>query len=125
MRNAPIAAMFTAPNRKPLRKVSPAYVQVNVGRNVGMGPLSPAQWAAFQAEVVDALRAATIGRGVISTHTGRGAWQDDNGNTVSEDSAYFSTFAVVDVPALRGALRTVRNRFEQDAIALIVGSELI
>lgn len=109
----------------PLTPVAPTYVQVNIGRNVGDTPLSPRQWAGFMGAVEGAMRAATIGRGIVSVHTGRGAWQDEHGNTVSEDSAYFSTFAVVDVPALRSALAVIREFAGQDAIALIVGSELI
>lgn len=112
-------------NTTPLAPVAPTYVQVNIGRNVGDVPMSPRNWAGFMGSVEGALRAATIGKGVISVHTGRGAWTDDNGMTVSEDSAYFSTFAVVDVPALRTALAKVREFAGQDAIALIVGSELI
>lgn len=109
----------------PLPTATATYVQVNIGRNVGDVPLTPRQWSGFMGAVEGALRAATIGRGVVSVHTGRGAWQDGHGNTVSEESAMFSTFAVVDVPALRKALAVIREFAGQDAIALIVGSELI
>ncbi|AXC36234.1 hypothetical protein SEA_FORK_5 [Microbacterium phage Fork] len=112
-------------NLIPLPPVTPTYVQVNIGRNVEGKPMTASEWARFKALVQSNLEYATIGRGVVSVHEGRGAWQDEHGNTVSEDSAYFSTFAVVDIPALRTALAKARMLFWQDAIALIVGSELI
>lgn len=109
-----------------LAPVAPTYVQVNIGRNIDGAAMGPGEWARFKALVESNVENATIGRGVVSTHTGRGAWLSENGNTVeSEDSAYISTFAVVDVPALRRALAKARDLFSQDAIALIVGSELI
>lgn len=109
-----------------LAPVAPAYVQVNIGRNVDGTAMGPGEWSRFKGAVESAVENATIGRGVVSTHTGRGAWLSENGNTVeSEDSAYISTFAVVDVPALRAVLACLREIYEQDAIALIVGSELI
>lgn len=113
-------------NTTPLAPVTPTYVQVNIGRNVDGTPMPAAQWARFQAKMHEVLTNSTIGGGVVSVHQGRGAWASEDGNTVeSEDSAYFSTFAVVDLDALRYALAHYRTVYNQDAIALIVGSELI
>lgn len=109
----------------PLPTATATYVQVNIGRNVDESPMPAAKWGRFQGQVADLLRNVTIGRGIVSVHTGRGAWQDDHGNTVSEDSAYFSTFAVVQLDALREGLAYLKAVYGQDAIALIVGSELI
>lgn len=125
MRTAPIAAMFTA-SRKPLPKVSPTYVQVNIGRNVDGVAMPAGAWSRFQGKIEDVLRNSILGQGVVSTHKGMGAWLSENGNTVqSEESAYISTFAVVDLDALRLAIAHYRTVYNQDAIALIVGSELI
>lgn len=113
-------------NLIPLAPVAPTYVQVNIGRNIDGVAMGPGEWARFKALVESNLESATIGRGVVSTHLGMGAWLSESGQTVqSEESAYISTFAVVDVPALRRALAKARDLFAQDAIALIVGSELI
>lgn len=109
----------------PLPTAAPTYVQVNIGRNVDDAPMAAAKWARFQSTIQHLLENVTLGRGVVSTHTGRGAWVDEHGVTVSEESAYISTFAVVNLDALREALAYQRTVYGQDAIALIVGSELI
>ncbi|QWS69374.1 hypothetical protein SEA_NECROPHOXINUS_8 [Microbacterium phage Necrophoxinus] len=110
----------------PLAPVSPAYVQVNIGRNVGGIRMPASKWSRFRGEVESTLFNSIIGRGIVSEHVGAGAWLSENGNTVeSEESAYLSTFAVVDLDALRTALASLRVKYGQDAIALIVGSELI
>lgn len=118
-RSDQLSHMLPTPATPPM----PTYVQVNIGRNVGGNPYSPAQWAAFQGEVQYAMHQA--GALHVDTHTGRGSWTDEHGITISEESAYLSAFGVLDLPALRAALRVIKGRFEQDAIALIVGSELI
>lgn len=109
----------------PLPKVTPTYVQVNIGRNVAGQPMPARDWARFQGATYAALRNATIGSGVVSSHDGRGSWEDASGVVQSEESVYYSTFAVVDLDALRLALASLRDTYGQDAIALIVGSELI
>lgn len=109
----------------PLPTATATYVQVNIGRNVGDKPMRAGEWARFRGEVESTLFNAIIGRGIVSEHRGMGAWLSENGQTTqSEESAYLSTFAVVDLDALRTALRRLRVKHGQDAIALIVGSEL-
>jgi len=86
------------------------YVQINIGR----GDLTDYEWVAFQEDVVFHLKHSAQRRDVqVETHT-------------TEESAHIS--ALVYRPALdglRAVLRSIKHRYRQDAIALIVGSELI
>lgn len=108
--------------------MSAQYVQVNVGRNVNGQPMSDERWDAFQNAVTIALLGANRGGGLpnVSFHTGEGFWNDETtGELMSEESAYISTFADIDAYALRVELARIRDEYGQDAIALIVGSDLI
>lgn len=98
------------------------YAQVNVGR----GDLNEAEWGMF----VNDVRLALLGamRGTVrptETHRGIGTWTGDDGITYAEDSAHVSTIADVDGFALRTALVPLKARYRQDAIALILGSDLL
>lgn len=95
------------------------YVQVNVGR----GDMSAEDWAAFISDTGTALAQSVLSdfpTGGIETHTGIGGW-----NGTPEESAHVSIFANVDYFALRVALAELRDKYNQDAIALIQRSELI
>ena len=108
--------------------MSAQYVQVNVGRNVGGEPMTDELWDRFHADVTLALLNAYRGSGVpnVSVHTGEGFWNDETtGELMSEESAYISTFADIDAYALRVDLARIRDEYGQDAIALIIGSDLI
>lgn len=108
--------------------MSAEYVQVNIGRNVDGEPMSDEQWERFQDAVTIALLNAHRGSGIpnVSIHTGEGFWNDETtGELMSEESAYLSTFADIDAYALRVDLARIRDEYEQDAIALIIGSDLI
>ena len=108
--------------------MSAEYVQVNIGRNVGGVPMSDERWDRFHADITMALLKAYRGNGVpnVSFHTGEGFWNDETtGELMSEESAYISTFADIDAFALRVDLARLRDEYGQDAIALIIGSDLI
>lgn len=119
---------------------TPRYVQVNIGRNVPtvmpdgsldprgeQRPMPDERWVSFQDDIAMAIVNATTGTlPNVSLHEGEGFWNDERtGELLSEESAYLSTFADVDLFALRKALATLKRRYQQDAIALIVGSDLI
>lgn len=112
------------------------YVQVNIGRNAHGEPMSPTRWQWFADTVRDALASAVIVAypgpdypcmradimSQIEMHAGRGRW---GGN--SEESVHISLYveADIDVNYLRNQLGVIARMFDQDAIALIVGSELV
>lgn len=107
---------------------APIYVQVNIGRNVNNDPMPAKEWDKFQDAVVSAILSAHRGPGIpnVSIHTGEGFWNDEStGELMSEESAYISTFADIDLFALRLDLARVREAYGQDAIALIAGSDLV
>lgn len=106
---------------------TPRYVQVNIGRNIGGEPMPTDRWVSFQDDIAMAIVNATAGTlPNVSLHEGEGYWNDGRtGELLSEESAYLGTFADVDLFALRKTLATLKATYEQDAIALIVGSDLI
>lgn len=96
------------------------YVQVNIGRNVDNEPMSAELWNDFVTAVADAI-ADCSGIKFIETHLGVGYWE-----SVMEDSCHVSALATfVNVDTLREQLGYVAAEFGQDAVALIVGSELV
>ncbi len=108
------------------------YIQVNIGRNVGNEPMSEENWDWFQSSVKDTIASAIrvlndVPRAEIlsqiETHLGLGNW----GEIDPEESAHISIFSElsIDLDYLRENLGLHRRMFDQDAIALIVGSELI
>lgn len=101
------------------------YVQVNIGRNIDTEPMDYREWAGFKLAVEEAILAATDGYPLVQVNEGLGSWVDEDGLRIVEESAYLSVFAIVDIDALRATLTILKATYEQDAIALIVGSELI
>lgn len=103
------------------------YVQVNIGRSVGAEPMNADAWEAFQSAIVRAfIDAMTNGLENVEIHTGQGFWNDDvTGDLVSEDSVHVSSFGDYDVSALRADVSAIGHTYGQDAVALIVGSELV
>lgn len=103
------------------------YVQVNVGRNVGTDPMPEQVWHAFLWDVTSDLTASVRGTfdNPFQLHEGTGAWIDADGQRIEEDSAHVSIIADIDAYALRLALAATAKRYGQDAIALILGSELV
>lgn len=100
-----------------------AYVQVNIGRKFPNGiDMVGWEWDLFQQDTTKALHNSMRTPKPIESHTGRGLTPDGS----AEDSLHLSTVnADVDLFALRLKLKELAERFEQDSIALIVGSELI
>lgn len=104
------------------------YVQLNVGRNVGDTPMGDARWVDLVHECKVAIANGALGMDAgaaldaVQVHMGTGHWGD-----VVEDSAYISLFDAgwIDVSAVRRVLPLIAYRYGQDAIALIVGSELV
>lgn len=114
---------------------TPRYVQVNIGRNIPavmpdgspdpqgeQRPMPDERWGAFIGQVAVAIADATAFGGLqdVQVHTGKGEW-----NGVEEESAHLSTFADVDLFKLRTELARLKREYQQDAIALIAGSDLI
>lgn len=108
------------------------YIQVNIGRNVGTAPLDDDNWQWFRDTVVDTICSAVrmlndVPRveleAQIEQHRGLGQW----GELDPEESCHISLYTELDVDLdfLRENLGYVKRMFDQDAIALIVGSELI
>ena len=96
------------------------YVQVNIGRNVDNEPMSSGLWNDFVTAVSDVIAECSDIKS-IETHFGVGYW--DGG---MEDSCHVSALATfVDVDTLREQVGYVVAEFGQDAVALIVGSELV
>ena len=108
------------------------YVQINIGRNVDGMPMSRKAWASFIDESAAALvYAATIDNAerrsmlrddVVEIHTGTGSY-----GGIREDSAHVSMFHSdgIDADDVRAVMADVAARYGQDAVALIVGSELV
>lgn len=110
------------------------YVQVNIGRNYNTSnresldqpPLtfSDAKWSEFVNTIRTAIDFAARGTysPTIEVHYGKGSWSGG-----VEESAHVSSFNPdgFDLEALRFMIEDARFTYSQDAIALIVGSELI
>lgn len=110
------------------------YAQLNIGRNVGTVPMDDTQWGRFIEHAKAALaygagedrrwfpaeRDARIAQAQV--HYGTGEWAG-----VAEDSAHVSLFAEdgIDVAKLQAMASDLASMFEQDAIAVILGSTLI
>lgn len=114
-----------------------SYIQVNIGRNVDNVPMSDELWDEFRENVGMGLVDAVIGSVKISDehfeeivagveyHFGTGTW--DGG---SEDSCHISIFSPAEIePEYLGRLRQyladTKRYYSQEAIALIVESELV
>ena len=96
------------------------YVQVNIGRNVGDEPMSSELWNDFVTAASNVIADCSDIKS-IETHFGVGYWEGG-----MEDSCHVSALAsFVDVDTLREQLGYVAAEFGQDAVALIVGSELV
>lgn len=119
------------------------YIQVNFGRNIGDEPMSQGLWDGFTTDITQVMAhyaADMSGRDPldfpanVECHDGVGMW-----GATPEDSRHLSLFWEDTTPAdkrdfaedlkagerLRRDLRTVADRYNQDNVALIVGSELI
>ena len=93
------------------------YVQINIG----MPTEQSTELGLFRRDVEKALEDSVRGDfPVIEVHEGLGSW----GGKI-EQSLHISTVADVDTYALRVKLRGIAEQYNQDAIALIVGSDLI
>ena len=105
---------------------TPRYVQVNIGRNVGEEAMDYRLWAQFKHDLELAIIYASVPPlNLVQVHEGIGAWINEDGITVIEESAHLSTFADVDLFKLRTELARLKREYQQDAIALIAGSDLI
>lgn len=100
-----------------------AWIQVNIGRNVGGAPMSDDNWQEFRDRVISALvRFAGASPNDIMTTVGTGPWNDSR-----EDCASFGVFACkgFDIELFRDWLGITAARFDQESIALMIGGELI
>lgn len=102
------------------------YIQANIGRNIDNTPMTDTQWDTFTGSVAFAIYAAATDSGFdpldVEIHNGTGSYAG-----ISEDSRHLSAYseAGFDLDSLRAELREIKGWYGQDAIALIVGSELI
>lgn len=104
------------------------YIQVNIGRNVGNTPMLDDKWNEFQGRVAFAIYNAANCWEAFSLidntelHTGFGAYDG-----VTEESCHISSYWEdgFDLDQLKTELAELKTWFGQDAIALIVGSELV
>lgn len=103
------------------------YVQVNFGRNVDGVPMSRESWDDFRNDIIAVLVMSCNDSSVetpnsIEVHNGSGSWAG-----VREDSAHVSIFwePGVNLDILRERIAYLKRNYQQDSIALIVGSELI
>lgn len=103
------------------------YIQVNIGRNIGDTPMSDNMWDMFKEQIAQIIRRSVKAdyRDVsglnIEFHEGLGMW----GN--QEDSCHISLYDErgFDLLELQRDLKWMRSEYEQDSVALIIGSELI
>lgn len=104
------------------------YIQVNIGRNIGNTPMPVEKWQELQGRVMFVISVAAFNwedfdlEASIETHLGTGSY-----NGITEESAHISSYweEGFDIEYLKKDLAKIRDWFEQDTIALIVGSELI
>lgn len=103
------------------------YIQANIGRNIGSEPMTDSEWHGFIDSVKFAFcfadQSASIMSDDISIHYGQGEWDG-----VPEESAYISFFdanQTIDIKHLKTQFRIIKKWYEQDTIALVIGSELI
>lgn len=105
------------------------YAQLNIGRNVGTDPMRASQWAWFissaQNALVEGTRKASDAWAMANdtqVMLGRGEWQG-----TGEDAAYVSLYWEdgIDVDHVREQVATLCRMFDQDAIALVLGSDLV
>lgn len=110
------------------------YVQINFGRNINNVPMKNGSWMLFQHGITEALFnasnsvPATIFESTVEVHHGMGRWHDaETGELITEESCHISFFdpAGFDLDMLMTDLADLKQRYSQDAIALIVGSELV
>ena len=108
------------------------YAQLNIGRNVGNAPMEQDRWEWFVSTAQSILMGAQhrVGgspsgeslRADTQVHYGAGIWAG-----VAEESAHISLFWEhgIDADYVREQAGVVARMFEQDAVAVIVGSELV
>ena len=109
------------------------YIQVNIGRNFvpnrfndSGGILSEVDWYEFQDGVASILERcrehSDMGHEVPEIHLGTGVW-----NGRMEESAKISLYheGGFDLDAIREQLFRLKKEYNQDSIALLIGSELI
>ena len=103
------------------------YIQANIGRNVNDTPMSDTDWQDFQTRVTFALIFSANDIDIdlldfVEVHLGQGSYD----GTV-EESAHLSAYseAGFDIEHLTELLKEIKVAYNQDAIALITGSELI
>lgn len=103
------------------------YIQVNIGRNVNETPMSDTDWQDFQTRVTFALIFSANDTNIdllafVEIHLGQGSYDG-----LTEESAHLSAFSETgfDIGHLTELLKEIKAAYQQDAIALITGSELI
>lgn len=102
-------------------------ITVTIGRNVGETPMSDASWAEYRSDVAALLDdlATFVVNPTFEFHNGYGEWHG-----VAEDShkaTLMSTheFDQSDISWLRRSLSHLCRKYEQDAIALTVGTSVL
>lgn len=107
------------------------YAQLNIGRNVGAEPMAQDRWEWFVSTAQSILMGAQALQGGspmgdshrkdVQVHYGTGVW-----GGVAEESAHVSLFWESGMRAgyIREQAAIIARMFDQDAVAVILGSEL-
>lgn len=103
------------------------YVQVNVDRNKSGTPMPEQVWHAYIWDIASNIITSSLDGFPYPFERLEGtvARFDEGGQLVEEDTLHISVMIDIDADALRRALAATAKKYGQDAIALILGSELI
>ena len=107
------------------------YAQLNIGRNVGNVPMDDKRWewfvSAAQSVLMGAQHRIPCGHGdalrtEVHLHLGAGVW-----GGVAEESAHVSLYweTGMDADYITEQAGVMARMFDQDAVAVILGSKLI
>lgn len=96
------------------------YVQLNIGRNIDGKAMYLDHWYQFVTAASNVLINST-GPGVTERHYGTGEWDG-----VTEESAHISILTdSLDMTLLTAGVEQLKADYQQDSIALIIGSHLL
>lgn len=96
------------------------YVQLNIGRNIDGKAMSPDHWHQFVTAASNVLINST-GSGVTERHYGTGEWDG-----VTAESAHISILTdSLNMTLLTAGVEQLKEDYEQESIALVIGSHLL
>jgi hypothetical protein len=96
-------------------------IAITAGRNIGPRPMDPDQWQDLRHQIGATLTDAGA-RIYTSDALGSGEWTDASGSVIREESVtYVGAIEDAVLDALSRNISRIASRFNQDAIALIIG----